>query len=226
MKDPEVAEALCPTNHPVGTKRPCLDTGYYETFNKPNVRLVDLRKTEITEITPTGITTTDETFEVDAIVFATGFDAMTGSLVAVNVRGVDGVQLKEAWAHGPSTYLGVAVAGFPNFYTVTGPQSPSVLSNMMVSIEQHIDWIADLMAYMREHGHSTIEATPEAQAGWVEHSTELAEQTLYPKANSWYMGANVPGKPRVFLPYIGGVGPYREKCDEVAANGYEGFTLA
>ncbi len=226
VKDPEVAETLCPFNHPVGTKRPCLDTNYYETFNRPNVDLVDLLKTPITEITPTGITTSAGHVECDAIVFATGFDAMTGSLVAVNVQGIGGVTLKEAWEDGPMTYLGVAVAGFPNFYTVTGPQSPSVLSNMMVSIEQHVDWIADLMAHMRERGFSSIEATPEAQVAWVEHSTELADQTLYPRANSWYMGANVPGKPRVFLPYIGGCGPYREKCDEVAANGYDGFKLA
>ena len=226
VKDPEVAEILCPYNHPVGTKRPCLDTDYYETFNRPNVDLVDLRTTPITEITPTGIRTTSGDIDCDAIVFATGFDAMTGSLVAVDVQGTGGVTLKEAWADGPMTYLGVATAGFPNFHTITGPQSPSVLSNMMVSIEQHVDWIADLVAYMRDQGYRSIEATPEAQTGWVEHSLELGEATLYPKANSWYMGANVPGKPRVFLPYIGGCGPYRDKCDEVAANGYEGFKLA
>ena len=167
-----------------------------------------------------------ELIEVDAIVYATGFDAMTGSFTRVDIRGVGGRQLKEEWADGPTTYLGLAIAGFPNFYSVTGPQSPSVLSNMMVSIEQHVDWIADCITYMREHGYSTIEARPEAQAAWVEHSNELGNQTLYPLANSWYMGANVPGKRRVFMPYIGGVGPYRRKCDEVAANGYEGFTLA
>ena len=226
VDDPEVAEDLCPTDYPVGTKRPCLDTNYYATFNRPNVRLVNLRKTPITQLTPQGIDTSEESFEFDAIVYATGFDAMTGSLVAVNVRGVGGVELKEAWSDGPMTYLGLAVSGFPNFYTVTGPQSPSVLSNMMVSIEQHVDWIADCMVYMRDNGYSTIECTPEDQLAWVEHSSELGDQTLYPLANSWYMGANVPGKPRVFLPYIGGVGPYREKCDQVAANGYEGFKLA
>ena len=226
VEDPEVAETLCPKDYPVGTKRPCLDTEYYATFNRPNVRLVDLRKTPITQMTPVGLDTTEESFEFDVVVYATGFDAMTGSLVAVDVRGVGGVSLKEAWADGPMTYLGLAVTGFPNFYTVTGPQSPSVLSNMMVSIEQHIDWIADCMGHMRDNGYQTIEATPEAQLAWVEHSNELGEATLYPLANSWYMGANVPGKPRVFLPYIGGVGVYREKCDEVAANGYEGFKLA
>jgi cation diffusion facilitator CzcD-associated flavoprotein CzcO len=225
VTDPEVAEALCPYDYPVGTKRPCLDTGYYETFNRPDVRLVDLRRTPITEIVPAGIRVGDEVIEVDAIVYATGFDAMTGSFTRVDIRGVGGVELKEEWADGPMTYLGLAVAGFPNFWSVTGPQSPSVLSNMMVSIEQHVDWIADCLIHLRDNGYATIEARPEAQTGWVEHSTELGNQTLYPLANSWYMGANVPGKPRVFLPYIGGVGPYREKCDEVAANGYEGFKL-
>ena len=226
VKDPDVAETLCPFNHPVGTKRPCLDTNYYATFNQPNVDLVDLRKTPITEITPTGIRTTAGDIECDAIVFATGFDAMTGSLVAVDVEGVGGATLRDGWTDGPTTYLGVAIAGFPNFYTVTGPQSPSVLSNMMVSIEQHVDWIAEAITYLRDHGLTTIEATPEAQEAWVAHSNELAEETLYPLANSWYMGANVPGKPQVFLPYIGGCGLYRERCDEVAANDYEGFKLA
>jgi len=226
VEDPDVAETLCPFNHPVGTKRPCLDTNYYATFNRPNVDLVDLRKTPITEITRTGVRTTAGDIDVDAIVFATGFDAMTGSLVAVDVEGVGGATLREAWTDGPQTYLGVAIAGFPNFYAVTGPQSPSVLSNMMVSIEQHVDWIADAMTYLRDHGLTTIEATPEAQEAWVAHSNELAEETLYPLANSWYMGANVPGKPRVFLPYIGGCGVYRDRCNEVAANDYDGFKLA
>jgi len=225
VKDPETAEALCPKDYPVGTKRPCLDTNYYQTFNKPNVRLVDLRKTPITEITPKGIKVGGEEIEVDAIVYATGFDAMTGSFTRVDIRGTGGAKLADEWADGPRTYLGVAMAGFPNFWAVTGPQSPSVLSNMMVSIEQHVDWITDCLVYLRDKGLHTIEATPEAQDAWVEHSNEIGNQTLYPLANSWYMGANVPGKPRVFLPYIGGCGPYREKCDEVAAKGYEGFKL-
>ena len=225
VKDPETAEALCPKDYPVGTKRPCLDTNYYQTFNKPNVRLVNLRQTPITEITSKGIKVGDEEIEVDAIVYATGFDAMTGSFTRVDIRGAGGTKLAEEWANGPRTYLGVAMAGFPNFWAVTGPQSPSVLSNMMVSIEQHVDWITDCLVYLRDKGLHTIEATPEAQEAWVEHSNEIGNQTLYPLANSWYMGANVPGKPRVFLPYIGGCGPYREKCDEVAAKGYEGFKL-
>ncbi|MDH4075627.1 MAG: NAD(P)/FAD-dependent oxidoreductase [Acidimicrobiia bacterium] len=225
VKDPETAEALCPKDYPVGTKRPCLDTHYYETFNKPNVRLVNLRQTPITEITPKGIKVGDEEIEVDAIVYATGFDAMTGSFTRVDIRGTGGAKLADEWANGPRTYLGLAMAGFPNFWAVTGPQSPSVLSNMMVSIEQHVDWITDCLVYLRDKGYHTIEARPEAQEAWVEHSNEIGNQTLYPLANSWYMGANVPGKPRVFLPYIGGCGPYRDKCDEVAAKGYEGFKL-
>ncbi|MEZ5407031.1 MAG: NAD(P)/FAD-dependent oxidoreductase [Acidimicrobiales bacterium] len=225
VKDPETAEALCPKDYPVGTKRPCLDTNYYETFNKPNVRLVNLRNNPITEITPRGIKVGGEEIEVDAIVYATGFDAMTGSFTRVDIRGTGGTKLAEEWADGPRTYLGLAMAGFPNFWAVTGPQSPSVLSNMMVSIEQHVDWITDCLEYLRSNGLNTIEARPEAQEAWVEHSNEIGNQTLYPLANSWYMGANVPGKPRVFLPYIGGCGPYREKCDEVAAKGYEGFKL-
>jgi len=226
VQDPEVAEQLCPHDYPVGTKRPCLDTNYYETFNLDHVRLVDLRTNPITQITPKGIDTSEESFEFDAIVYATGFDALTGSFVAVDVRGRGGAELKEVWKDGPKTYLGLSVSGFPNFHTVTGPQSPSVLSNMMVSIEQHVDWIAEAMVYLRDKGYTTMDATPESENAWVEHSNELGDQTLYPMANSWYMGANVPGKPRVFLPYIGGVGPYREKCNEVAAKGYEGYKLA
>ncbi len=225
VDDPETAEALCPKDYPVGTKRPCLDTNYYQTFNKPNVRLVNLRNNPITEITPTGIKVGDEEIEVDAIVYATGFDAMTGSFTRVDIRGTGGAKLADEWADGPRTYLGVAMAGFPNFWAVTGPQSPSVLSNMMVSIEQHVDWITDCLVHLRTKGLTTIEARPEAQEAWVEHSNEIGNQTLYPLANSWYMGANVPGKPRVFLPYIGGCGPYRDKCDEVADKGYEGFKL-
>jgi cation diffusion facilitator CzcD-associated flavoprotein CzcO len=226
VKDPETAEALCPKDHPFSTKRPCLDSGYFETYNRDNVKLVDLRKSPLEAITPTGIRTSSDEFEFDAIVFATGFDAMTGSLVNVDVRGRGGVALKDAWTAGPRTYLGVNVAGFPNFFTITGPGSPSVLSNMMVSIEQHVEWISDCIAHVREHGIATIEATPESQDEWVAHVNEVGDQTLYPTANSWYMGSNVPGKPRVFMPYIGGVGAYREKCDEVAGKGYEGFVLS
>ena len=226
VKDQEVAEALCPYDHPLGTKRPCVDTDYYATFNLDHVRLVNLRKTPITEITPVGINTTDEQYEFDAIVYATGFDAMTGSLLKIDIRGKHGIKLADQWKDGPTTYLGLAIANFPNMYTITGPQSPSVLSNMMVSIEQHVDWLTDLFVAMRDKDQHVIEATQQAQDEWVAHSTEVGNMTLYPLANSWYMGANVPGKPRVFLPYLGGVGPYRELCNQVAAEGYKGFSIS
>ncbi|WP_181783453.1 flavin-containing monooxygenase [Pseudonocardia pini] len=222
VDDPETAEALGPRDHPFGTKRPCLDTGYFETYNRPHVRLVDLHKTPIEEITPTGVRTTDELVEVDDLVLATGFDAMTGALLAVDVTGRDGRRLRDEWAHGPRTYLGLGVAGFPNLFTITGPQSPSVLSNMLVSIEQHVDWVTDCLATLAGR---TIEAEEQAQDRWVAHNAEAGAQTLMGLANSWYLGANVPGKPRVLLPYTGGVGPYREICDAVAAKGYAGFRV-
>ncbi len=226
VDDPDTAESLCPKDHPFGTKRPCLDSNYFQTYNLPHVRLVDLRQTPIATITEAGIDTVEESFQFDAIVYATGFDAMTGPLVAVNVTGRDGVTLREKWADGPSTYLGLTTAGFPNFFTVTGPGSPSVLSNMVVSIEQHVDWIAGCLCHLRAAGFETIEPTVLAESGWNQHVDDCAAITLYPRANSWYMGANVPGKPRVFLPYIGGVDAYRAACDEVAARGYVGFSLA
>jgi cation diffusion facilitator CzcD-associated flavoprotein CzcO len=225
VTDPELAEALSPRTFPIGTKRLCLDTGYYETFNRPHVHLVDLRKTPLVEFTPAGLRTTDDEFEFDAIIFATGFDAMTGALRAIDIRGRDGVPLAEEWAAGPRTYLGIAIAGFPNLFTVTGPLSPSVLSNMVVSIEQHVEWISECIAHVRSAGAAAIEATPEAEAGWVQHVAEVGALTLFPRADSWYMGANVPGKARVFLPYIGGVGTYRQICDEIAADNYRGFRL-
>ena len=225
MKDPATAEALCPTGYYYGTKRPCLDTGYFETFNLPHVRLVDLRKTPITTITETGIRTTGESLEFDAIVFATGFDAMTGAIVAVDINGRDGLSLKQKWAEGPKTYLGLTTVGFPNCFLITGPGSPSVLSNMMVSIEQHVDWVSDTLDHMRRAGLETIEPTATAEAGWVQHVNDCADITLFPQANSWYMGANVPGKPRVFLPYIGGVDRYRKACDEVVGAGLSRLPL-
>ncbi len=225
VQDPVTAEALCPTNHYVGTKRACLDTDYYETYNLPNVRLVDLREDPISTITETGVDTAAESFEFDAIVFATGFDAMTGAIVSVDITGRDGVTLKDKWAHGPVTYLGLMTAGFPNLFMITGPGSPSVLSNMMVSIEQHVDWIADALEHLRARGLDTIEPTELAETKWVEHSNEFAGLTLMPTANSWYMGVNVPGKPQVFLPYPGGVDRYRAACDDVVARGYLGFAF-
>jgi cation diffusion facilitator CzcD-associated flavoprotein CzcO/acetyl esterase/lipase len=223
VSDPDVADALCPKDYPFGTKRPCLDSSYFETFNLPHVRLVDLRRTPIVAVTEAGIDTAEESFEFDAIVFATGFDAMTGPLVSVSVTGTEGVTLEDKWRHGPVTYLGLMTTGFPNFFTITGPQSPSVLSNMVVSIEQHVDWIADCLRRLRAENLDRIEPTPLAEAGWVRHNQDCADITLYPRANSWYMGANVPGKPRVFLPYVGGVDAYRRACDEVAENGFVGF---
>ena len=225
VKDPDTADALCPTDHAIATKRMCLDSGYYDTFNLPHVRLVDLRKHPITTVTEKGIDTTDESYEFDAIVYATGFDAMTGALVAVDFTGRDGVTLKQKWDHGPVTYLGLTTVGFPNLFMITGPGSPSVLSNMAVSIEQHVDWIADRLGWMRDNGFDTIEPTETAEAGWVQHVNDCADITLFPTANSWYMGANVPGKPRVFLPYIGGVDTYRRTCDEVVERDMLGFRL-
>jgi cation diffusion facilitator CzcD-associated flavoprotein CzcO/acetyl esterase/lipase len=226
VDDPEVAEALCPTSYPFGTKRPCLDTNYFQTFNQPHVRLIDLRKHPIDSITERGIDVDGEHLEFDVIVYATGFDAMTGALVGVDITGKDGVTLKQKWEHGPLTYLGLTTVGFPNFFMITGPGSPSVLSNMVVSIEQHVDWIVDALSDLRARGYETIEPTPVAEAGWVQHCNDCADITLFPKANSWYMGANVPGKPRVFLPYVGGVDTYRRTCDEVVERGYLGFHLA
>ena len=225
VKDPATADLLCPRDYPFATKRLCVDTGYLETYNRPNVSLVDVKGTPIEEITPNGVRVGDKEYEFDAIVFATGFDAMTGALSNIDIRGRKGLSLKQKWEHGPRTYLGLQVAGFPNLFTITGPGSPSVLSNMIVSIEQHVDWISDCLAYLREHELQTIEATVPAEDAWVDHVNQVADFTLYPQANSWYIGANVPGKPRVFLPYIGGFGTYRKLCNEVADKGYEGFTI-
>ncbi|MEV0595923.1 flavin-containing monooxygenase [Nonomuraea cavernae] len=225
VRDPRTAADLCP-EYPVGTKRPCLDTDYYETFNRPNVRLVNLRRTPLVEITDRGVRTSDDEYAFDAIVYATGFDAMTGALTNVDIRGRGGASLKEAWSAGPRTYLGIGSAGYPNLFMITGPGSPSVLSNMVVSIEQHVDWVIDAIEHLDRQGLRTIEPTEEAQDAWVDHVNLIAGATLYPKANSWYMGANVPGKPQVFMPYAGGVGEYRKTCDEVAAQGYKGFALS
>jgi cyclohexanone monooxygenase len=224
VRDPRVAQLLSPPQH-IGTKRTCVDIGYYETYNRDNVELIDVRRAPIQEMTPLGVRTAEAEYPVDAIVFATGFDAMTGSLLAIDIRGSGGRALREHWAHGPRTYLGLALAGFPNMFTVTGPGSPSVLSNMVVSIEQHVNWIADCLEELRRHGIARIEATPEAEESWVRHVAELADATLYPVANSWYVGANIPGKPRVFMPYVAGCGAYRRECDDVSAGGYTGFLL-
>ncbi|MFK7918864.1 MAG: alpha/beta hydrolase fold domain-containing protein [Ilumatobacter sp.] len=228
VHDSATAELLCPTNHYVGTKRACLDSNYYETYNLDHVRLVDLQATPISTITESGLDTGGDggaSFEFDAIVFATGFDAMTGAIVGVDITGRNGVTLRDKWADGPVTYLGLMAAGFPNLYMITGPGSPSVLSNMMVSIEQHVDWIADTLIHLRDNDLDTIEPTELAEDKWGAHNNDFADLTLMPSANSWYMGVNVPGKPQMFLPYPGGVGRYRAACDEAVERGYLGFAF-
>jgi cyclohexanone monooxygenase len=226
VKDTKTAELLCPNDHPIGTKRLILDTDYYETYNRDNVLLVDIRSKPIEEITPNGLRTADREYLLDAIVFATGFDAMTGAMKEIEIRTDGGMSIQEKWDHGPRTYLGIMIAGFPNLFMITGPQSPGVKSQMILACEQHVNWIADCLQYMRNRGFSRIEAEPAAEDAWVRHNNEVADRTLYPLANSWYVGANIPGKPRVFMPYVGGVTAYKKKCDEVAGNGYEGFSFA
>ena len=225
VRDPRTAKLLQPNNHPIGSKRICVDTDYFATFNRPNVTLVDIRSNPIEEILPNAVRTGGKDYEVDALVLATGFDAMTGSVAKIDIRGRNGQTLNQKWAEGPRTYLGLMSAGFPNLFIITGPGSPSVLSNMMVSIEQHVDWIADCIGYMRERDLDAMEAGRDAEDKWVAHVNEVAFTTLYPQANSWYMGANIPGKPQIFMPYIGGVGAYRQICNDVAATGYEGFAM-
>ena len=226
VKDQATAELLAPTNHPIGTKRICVDTRYFETYNRPNVHLVDVRPAPVEALTPSGLRTSAAEYEFDAIVFATGFDAMTGALTGIDIHSTDGSTLKEKWEHGPRTYLGLMSAHFPNMFMITGPGSPSVLSNMHVSIEQDVDWITDCLASLRAKGVKRMEAAQESEDNWVLHGIEVANTTLYPKAASWYMGANIEGKPRVFMPYIGGVAAYKQKCAEVAAEGYKGFRLS
>ena len=224
VEDPDVAARLQPDTL-IGCKRLCLDTGYYDTFNREHVELVDVSATPIEEVTPTGVRVGGRHIELDVLVLATGFDAMTGALRRIDVRGRDGRPLAAAWADGPGTYLGLGVAGFPNLFLVNGPGSPSVLSNMVVSIEHHVGWITDCLEYLRDRGLATVEAEPDAQRDWVRYVNDVASLTLFPSCNSWYLGANVPGKPRVFMPLLG-FPPYVEQCAEVVAAGYRGFTLA
>jgi cyclohexanone monooxygenase len=231
VTDQTTAELLAPKDHPIGTKRLCLDTNYYETYNRPNVALVDVRSDPIDRVTGTGLKLkSGAAFELDAIVFATGFDAMTGALNEIDVRTTDGPNggavLRSHWEGGPLTYLGLMVAGFPNMFIVTGPGSPGVKTQMIASIEQHVDWIADAIDHLGKHQLDRIEPTSAAESDWVEHVNKVADSTLYPLANSWYMGANIPGKPRVFMPYVGGFDRYKKHCDAVAAQGYQGFTLS
>jgi cation diffusion facilitator CzcD-associated flavoprotein CzcO len=225
VRDPRVAEKLKPRTHAWGTKRVPIGSDYYETYNRPNVSLVDLRADPIEQITPTGISTRSAHHPLDVIVYATGFDALTGALLRLNIAGRDGGKLAAAWSGGPRTYLGLMVPRFPNLFTITGPGSPGVVTNVPAAIEQHVEWIGDLLCHMRGTGLDTVEPTEDAAAEWTRHVQEVADATLYPTADSWYMGANIPGKPRVFLPYIGGLGVYRSKCEQVRADGYQGFAF-
>lgn len=225
VTDPAVADKLMPKDYPIGTKRICVDTDFYATFNRPNVTLVDVRPSPITGFDQTSLKTADSSYQLDAVVFATGFDAMTGALLKMDIVGRNGHSLRDKWAEGPKTYLGLAIAGFPNMFIVTGPGSPSVLSNVVIAIEQHVEWIVDCIEKMEHEGIATIEAEESAQQEWVDHVNDVACQTLYYQANSWFLGANVPGKPRVFMPYVGGFNTYVAKCDDVVRNGYAGFTM-
>jgi cyclohexanone monooxygenase len=226
VRDSRTAQVLTAQDYPVGAKRMCLGTDYFETFNRENVRLVDLRSEPIEDFTPHGIRTSAAEYPLDAVIFATGFDAMTGAILRVDIRGRGSRSLRDAWAGGPHTYLGLASAGFPNLFFITGPGSPSVLSNVVVSIEQHVEWIGDHIEYLRKRDLTSTEPEVEAQEQWVAHVNDTAARTLMMKAASWYLGANVPGKPRVFMPYLGGVGNYRRICDEVTADDYRGFATA
>ena len=225
VKDPAKAEILAPKTYPIGTKRLCVDTNYYETYNRDNVELIDISGGPIERITADGLVANGRDFRFDSIIFATGFDAMTGTLFKVDIRGRDNLALKDKWHAGPRNYLGLMSESFPNLFTITGPGSPSVKGNMATSMEQHVDFVTDCLIHLRGHGFDVIEPELEAENKWVDHVQEVANGTLFPRANSWYMGANIPGKPRLFMPYIGGVGTYRKICEEVVAEGYRGFRL-
>jgi cation diffusion facilitator CzcD-associated flavoprotein CzcO len=228
VKDPETAASLVP-DHPFACKRPIIDQGYYEAFNRDNVTLVDLRAAPIRAVTPSGIRTDQRSYDLDVIVYATGFDAMTGALSRIDIRGRDGLSLSEFWAtEGPLSYLGLAVAGFPNLFTIQGPGSPSAATNFVAALEQHVDWIGDCITHLRSNGIRTIEALSTAQQEWIDHTTSLVAPTVlvHPSCNSWYNGGNVPGKKRMYMGYTGGIPEYRRRCDEIAAAGYTGFKLA
>jgi cyclohexanone monooxygenase len=224
VEDPEKARKITPQGYPLGSRRMCSEIDFYASLNRTNVALVDVREEPVAQVTADAIVTPARAYPVDAIVFATGFDACVGAIKAIDIRGRDAASIAQEWADGPHSYLGLAVPGFPNMFTITGPGSPSVLSNVVVSIEQHVEWIAQCLADLRDQGVSRIEATSGAESAWMEHVHEVAHQTLFPRANSWYQGRTRDGR-QVFMPYVGGCGPYRQKCDEVAAAGYEGFSL-
>ncbi|NIH80811.1 flavin-containing monooxygenase [Amycolatopsis viridis] len=225
VRDPVTARDLIPTDHPIGTKRICTDSGYFETFNKDTVALVNLRREPITRITPRGVETTAALYELDVLVYATGFDAMTGALTRIDITGARGRSITEAWADGPVTYLGVQIPGFPNLFTVNGPGAPSVLSNMVLTAEQQVDWLVGLLQHADGAGATQVEVRDDAAVKWTDHVQQAADATLFPRANSWYLGANIPGKPRRFMPYVAGLGAYRQRCEEVREDGYEGFVF-
>jgi cation diffusion facilitator CzcD-associated flavoprotein CzcO len=228
VKDPKVAEKLIPTNHGFGTRRVPLESGYYEVFNQPNVRLVDIRETPIERITPAGVKTSDVEYEADMIIYATGFDAITGAFDRIDVRGVGGRRLRDKWADGPRTYLGLQIEGFPNLFTLVGPHNAATFCNIPRCVEQNVDWVTALIGHMREKGHARVEATAEAERDWTEHVHDTGRRMLFTQVDSWMMGinSNVAGKQkRTFIVYAGGAPKYREKCDEVAARGYVGFTF-
>jgi cyclohexanone monooxygenase len=221
VADPETASSLTP-DYPIGSKRIAVDTDYYATFNRPNVTLKDLRKDPLRRIVAQGVETAEGITPLDVLVLATGFDAMTGSFLRIAITGIEST-LKEKWSAGPRTYLGLMTAGFPNLFLIAGPGSPSVLTNMVVSIEQHVEWVRDCLLALRDHGETRIEPTRDAEDQWVDRCNAMAARTLFMSGNSWYLGANVPGKPRVFMPFIGGVAVYRSICEKVVADGYAGF---
>ena len=226
VRNPETAEQLCPTDHPIGTKRICVGSDYFETYNRPNVTLVDLKRTPVTRVLPDAIATAEETYPVDVLVCATGYDALTGAVNAIEIRGKDDQLLRDTWQAGPRTFLGLMTHGFPNLFFITGPGSPSVLVNLVVGLEQHVEWIAQCIGRIRAAAHDRIEAESSAQDAWVKQVNDAAAGTLMTRSNSWYLGANVPGKPRVFMPFVGGIGRYRAICDDVAAEGYRGFRIS
>jgi cyclohexanone monooxygenase len=227
VHDPVTADKLCPKDYPIGAKRICVDTDYFQTFNRDNVTLIDVVEDTITAVTPSGVQTASSHYDLDVLVLATGFDAMTGALMRIDITGARGRKLKDKWAEGPKTYLGMAIAGFPNMFLITGPGSPSVLTNMVTSVEQHVDWISECIKFLKTNKQKVIEADLEAESKWVARVNETGDNTLIPHGkNSWYVGANVPGKPRVILPFLGGAANYTKICREVATNGYAGFHRA
>jgi cation diffusion facilitator CzcD-associated flavoprotein CzcO len=225
IDDPDVADLLIPDDHPIGTKRICTDIGYFQTFNEPHVRLVNLRREPLERVTPAGVTTVSGSYELDVLVFATGFDAMTGALTRIDPVGPRGDRLSQLWADGPVTFLGLMVPGLPNLYSLSGPGSPSVLANMVLHAEVQADWVIDLIVACRQRDVDEVEPRADAARKWTDHVVRVADATLFPRANSWYTGANVPGKKRVFMPYIGGFGTYRRRCDDVERVGYDGLVL-